>query len=263
MEPQNIKAIFFDIDGTLVSFQTHGVPSSAARAIETLRSRGTKVFIATGRPFYQINNLGELRFDGYVTLNGAWCIDAQGEVIFSNPIPHEDLEAVNRRLDPGPLFPCAFMTPEQVYINLVNPKVADVARMVGLDPPPVRDLHEVAREEVLQVNIYVGPEEQTELMRTVFTHCGSSRWNPAFADVNIRGNNKSTGIDKILARYDIPLSETMSFGDGGNDIPMLCHTGIGIAMGNASDQVKQAADYVTDAVDYDGIANALRHFGLI
>lgn len=59
--------------------------------------RGTKVFIATGRPFYQINNLGELRFDGYVTLNGAWCIDAQGEVIFSNPIPHEDLEAVNRQ----------------------------------------------------------------------------------------------------------------------------------------------------------------------
>ena len=172
MEPQNIKAIFFDIDGTLVSFQTHGVPSSAARAIETLRSRGTKVFIATGRPFYQINNLGELRFDGYVTLNGAWCIDAQGEVIFSNPIPHEDLEAVNRRLDAGPLFPCAFMTPEQVYINLVNPKVADVARMVGLDPPPVRDLHEVAREEVLQVNIYVGPEEETALMRTVFTHCG-------------------------------------------------------------------------------------------
>ena len=111
MEPQNIKAIFFDIDGTLVSFQTHGVPSSAAQAIETLRSRGIKVFIATGRPFYQINNLGDLRFDGYVTLNGAWCIDAQGEVIFSIPIPHEDLEAVNRRLDAGPLFPCAFMTP--------------------------------------------------------------------------------------------------------------------------------------------------------
>lgn len=124
----------------------------------------------------------------------------------------------------------------------------------------MRDLHEVAREEVLQVNIYVGPEEETELMRTVFTHCGSSRWNPAFADVNIRGNNKSTGIDKILARYDIPLSETMSFGDGGNDIPMLCHTGIGIAMGNASDQVKQAADYVTDAVDYDGICQRTAAF---
>lgn len=111
MEPQNIKAIFFDIDGTLVSFQTHGVPSSAARAIETLRSRGTKVFIATGRPFYQIINLGELRFDGYVTLNGAWCIDAQGEVIFSNPIPHEDLEAVNRRLDARAAFPVRLYDP--------------------------------------------------------------------------------------------------------------------------------------------------------
>lgn len=263
MSNPTIKAIFFDIDGTLVSFKTHCVPQTTVEAIETLRSRGIKVFIATGRPFYQINNLGTLQFDGYVTLNGAWCIDHTGRVIFQNPIPRADLDAVNRRLDQGDKFPCAFMTSTQVYINYVNQTVANVAAMVGLAPPPVRDLHEVANEEVLQINIYVEAEQEAKLIREVFHHCTSSRWYPAFADLNIKGNSKSTGIDRILADYDIPLCETLSFGDGGNDIPMLRHTGFSVAMGNAADPVKQAASYVTTDVDHDGVAEALRHFGLI
>ena len=263
MMDHNIKAIFFDIDGTLVSFKTHRVPPTTVHAIETLRSRGIKVFIATGRPFYQINNLGDLQFDGYVTLNGAWCIDHTGRVIFRNPIPLADLDAINHRLDNGDKFPCAFMTPSQVYINYVDQTVADVAAMVGLNPPPIRDLHEVAQEEVLQINIYVGSQQEEVLMRDVFKHCTSSRWYPAFADLNVKGNSKSTGIDQILADYTIPLSETLSFGDGGNDIPMLRHTGFSVAMGNAADAVKEAATYVTTDVDHEGIPNALRHFGLI
>ena len=55
----------------------------------------------------------------------------------------------------------------------------------------------------------------------------------------------------------------MAFGDGGNDIEMLRHVGIGVAMGNAKDEVKACADYVTTSVDDDGIVNALRHFGVI
>ena len=55
----------------------------------------------------------------------------------------------------------------------------------------------------------------------------------------------------------------MAFGDGENDIEMLRFVGVGVAMGNGGDAVKAAADYVTDAVDEDGIAKALRHFGLI
>lgn len=59
------------------------------------------------------------------------------------------------------------------------------------------------------------------------------------------------------------ISETMAFGDGGNDRPMLCAAGIGVAMGNAVDEVKAHADYVTSTVDEDGVWNALRHFDII
>jgi len=72
-----------------------------------------------------------------------------------------------------------------------------------------------------------------------------------------KGTNKATGIDEICKYYGIDISETMAFGDGGNDIAMLKHAGVGVAMGNASDEVKGYADMITDSVDDDGIAKIL------
>ena len=69
------KALFFDIDGTLVSFETHRIPPSTIEALEAAHAKGLKIFIATGRPKAIINNLSELQdrnlIDGYITMNGA------------------------------------------------------------------------------------------------------------------------------------------------------------------------------------------------
>ena len=67
----------------------------------------------------------------------------------------------------------------------------------------------------------------------------------------------------MIRHYGIDLADTMAFGDGGNDIPIIQKAGIGVAMGNALDAVKESADYVTASVDEDGIAHALEHFNLI
>lgn len=88
----NIKAIFFDIDGTLVSFKTHEVPLSAKNAIHEVRKRGIKVFIATGRPLPFINNLEGVEYDGIMSVTGACCMTADGEIIESQPVDRRDIE---------------------------------------------------------------------------------------------------------------------------------------------------------------------------
>ena len=90
-----------------------------------------------------------------------------------------------------------------------------------------------------------------------------SRWHPLFADVNLAGISKATGISAFADYYGIEMAEIMACGDGGNDIPMLKAAGIGVAMGNASEAVKASADFITDTVENDGLCKALKNFGII
>ena len=94
-------------------------------------------------------------------------------------------------------------------------------------------------------------------------HLKTTRWHPEFLDVIPADGGKDRGMDAMLAHCGIPLEQSMAFGDGENDLSMLRHAGIGVAMGSASPAVQAGADYVTGSVDEDGIPAALRHFQLI
>ena len=86
------KIIFFDIDGTLVSFKTHNIPQSTLDAVHRIREKGVKVWIATGRPVPFINNLGTLEYDGIMSVNGGHCLMADGTVIYSTPVCKDDVK---------------------------------------------------------------------------------------------------------------------------------------------------------------------------
>ena len=99
-------------------------------------------------------------------------------------------------------------------------------------------------------------EEKTVL--PLLPNCESGRWFPAFTDIVAKGIRKQKGIDEIIRHFGIGQEETMAFGDGGNDISMLRHAAIGVAMGQAKEDVKAAADYVTAPIDEDGISKAMK-----
>ena len=87
-----VKAIFFDVDGTLVSFRTHTIPPSALEALHTLRAKGIKLFLSTGRHPVMLRSVEKsFSFDGAVTLSGQYCT-AGGQVLRSNPMPAEAVE---------------------------------------------------------------------------------------------------------------------------------------------------------------------------
>ena len=263
-----VKAAFFDIDGTLVSFNTHRISELSKKAIKELKEKGIKVFIASGRTMFQLDNLDGLEFDGYITVNGGNCFVMDNKdikEIYRVSLDKNDLFTLRDYLDKDK-FPCTVITSENLFINYVDDVINMLYGMANVKVPQVVDFNDYITknyEKILQMNIFVDEEKEKYLMNEVLKNCESSRWHFSFADVNPKSAGKDRGIDKIIEYYGIDLSETIAFGDGGNDIGMVKHAAIGVAMGNATESVKKAADYITDDVDNDGVYKALKHFNLI
>lgn len=259
-----IKAIFFDIDGTLLSFKTHQVPDSTRQAFQLLKEKDIKVFVSTGRSFNQLEHIRYLDFDGFITFNGGYCVTKDEQVIYKNNIIQKDIRSLLDYAKHHPQLTFSFMSDKEISLNQVTPEVLKMYQQVNVNTPPIRNYeNNFDLESVMQINVFINPEQEAEFMENVMPNSVASRWTPIFADVNPMGQSKKVGIDVFLEHFGIALSETMSFGDGGNDITMLAHTQIGIAMGNANPEVKEIADYITDDVDSNGIWNALKHFEVI
>ena len=258
------KALFFDIDGTLVSFRTHRIPDSTLDAIEQARRKGAKVFISTGRPRMLINNLVQLEerrlIDGYITMNGAYCFVGEETIYKKNICPAEANRIGAFCKERG--IPCIFVEERDIYLCQPNDRSSQIlSGLLRADIMPVRTFEGSVEREVYQLTPFIDEADEAAL-RPHIPHCEVGRWHPAFADVTARGITKQVGIDAIAARFGIALEDTVAFGDGGNDISMLRHVRLGIAMGQAREEVKAAADYVTAPVDEDGVWRAMKHFQL-
>lgn len=263
-----IKALFFDIDGTLVSFSTHRIPQSAVDALSAAKSRGVQIFISTGRPWLLINNLGPLQerglIDGYITMNGACCFAADGTPISKMPISRSSAETILHYTWERNI-PCVVVGSHDACVCRLDRQLRDLFYRHLQCPVTFDDVtvdEALSRGDIYQMSPFLDMAQEAELHPAV-PDCEMGRWHPAFVDVTARGCTKQKGIDDIARHFGIALEETMSFGDGGNDIPMLRHAHTGVAMGNAQPEVKAAADYVTASVDDEGVALALCHFGVI
>lgn len=256
-----IKALFFDIDGTLVSFKTHKIPDSTVRAIKRAKDMGLQIYISTGRPFSLINNLHEISdwIDGFITVNGAYCFIGK-QVIFCSPIPRDDVSMVIKMSDEMG-FACMVVGEQEVVMYHSNEKV-DVIFKQMLNVRQMResnDIDTILSQPVLQLTPVISESEERQIM-TLLAHSVSSRWYPDFADITARDTNKGRGLEAVMAYKGLSREETMAFGDGGNDVPIIKAAGIGVAMGNANESLKAVADYVTATVDDDGVEKALDYW---
>ena len=257
-----LKAVFFDVDGTLLSHQTNSVPASAVRALEALREKGILSFIATGRHISMLEKmqpLEGLRFDGMVTLNGQYCCSEDG-VLYHCPIDLQDVAALLDYLKEHP-HPCILVEADRMYINFHNALVEKVQAAIHSDLPQLGDMDRGYRVPIYQIILYMSDENLEKL--PPLPGIKLTRWNLGGADLIPAKGGKATGIARILEHYGIDKKDTMAFGDGENDVDMFSAVGTAVAMGNACDAAKNAADHITDKVDEDGIWNALVYFGVL
>ena len=159
-----IKAIFLDVDGTLISFKTHKVPVSALEALRRAHARGVRLFIATGRAAADLELLGEIPYDGVVALNGADCLMRDGTLVARHPIPRADFEkslALSAELD----FPVGLELNDGVFVNRVTPEVVRLAKLVAHPVPEQVDLRVLFdRGDCCQMCFYFDPELEKRVM---------------------------------------------------------------------------------------------------
>lgn len=254
-----IKAAFFDIDGTVVSLNTHKMTTSLLSFFYDLRARGLKLFIASGRPMQVINNLEDFPFDGYVTMNGALSYIG-GNIVSSHPIDRQEVMKLAEICKQNNM-PVFLFGREVAGVNMMNERSWEMFRLIDLPAPEYIDIEEVAaNEDIYQCTVYMTKEEEEALFRPYLSKVEIPRWHHLFADINPLGITKAGGIKSVCDSIGLSMDEIIAFGDGGNDIEMLGAAGIGVAMGNAGDAVKSVADYVTLSVEEDGVIEALKHF---
>ena len=259
-----IKALFFDIDGTLVSFNTHKVAQSTIEGLNIAKERGIKIFISTGRPLSFINNLEDIEhlIDGYITTNGSYNFMGKS-VISMHSIPKEEVLTLVDYLNKHEYPAILVGTDNTAVINhkpIVDRIIIDTLNITNIDFSITAET--VLQQDILQITPFITQEQQDIIMPQI-PHCASERWHPEFIDTVNKQASKGKALSDIVAYNDLLISETMAFGDGGNDISMLLKAGVGVAMGNANDNVKAMANYVTSSADDDGIYKALKYFEVI
>lgn len=255
-----IKAIFFDIDGTLLSHKMGRIPESTILAIRELQKKGILIFTATGRCATELCDLplDDITFDGYVLLNGQLCLDKNKNMYYGSPISSPDSETF-AELFQSKTVPCLFFTGDSMYINYIDERVKEIQKTISSPLPPIGQYQ---GEKIYQVDLYEDKENINKIFATL-KHCKMDWWHESGIDIFSEEGGKTAGIQKTMEHYHLLPEEIMAFGDGSNDREMLAYAGIGIAMGNASLEVQSYADYVTLDIDEDGIFHALTHFGLL
>ncbi|MGD8189519.1 Cof-type HAD-IIB family hydrolase [Brevibacillus ginsengisoli] len=254
------KMVFFDIDGTLLD---HGkkLPASAKQAIQALREKGHDVAIATGRAPFMFEDLrAELEIDTYVSYNGQYVV-LNNQPIYTNPLNKEAIRSLSDYCSKSQL-PLLYMDHLDMKTNIeFHPFVQKSMGSLEFDHPAFDPAYYEARD-LYQTILFCSKDEELP-NQTDFDHFQFIRWHPLAVDVLPVGGSKAKGIEVLVNQLGIKSEDVYAFGDGLNDLEMLRSVANSVAMGNASDVVKQAAKYVTKDVDEHGIAHGLELVGLL
>lgn len=265
----NIKVAFFDVDGTIVdnhskqnqSSDMELVPQSTIEALRLLKEKGNHPFIATGRSPFMIESLLEgLSIDSYICTNGQYAV-MHNQVMYEAPYKKELLDRIVEIASQNNV-PLLWMPKTHYILSGEHQEfLLEALKNMNLPEPLIETGMKSTNDKIYQMVAGVTVENEhifypLEEVRVV-------RWQPKGVDLLPRTGSKATAILAILEKLGLGPEQAIAFGDGLNDIEMLQAVGCGVAMGNAHEELKKHADYVTKPVSEDGIYYACKELGLI
>lgn len=253
-----MKLVFFDIDGTLLPEGEKEIAKDVVDAIKSIKNDDTEIFICTGRCYHQAKPfLDQLNLDSYITSNGQ-------EVCYKNEIIYESRYNDDQKRSLVHLakkFDLDWGFETRSNINLASGVNTEYIKSIiegygFLDVEVSNDLN----KDIYQFWFFGDNSNVKNAVKQLDDEFKCYAWNKNSLEILPALESKANGISKVIERFD--SVETYAFGDGVNDYEMLKFVDVSVAMGNANDEIKQIATFVTSDCREDGIVNGLKKVGL-
>ena len=272
------RILFIDVDGTLVDYHNR-LPESAVAAIRAARAAGHRVYLCTGRSRAEMPEmLWQIGVDGMVGGNVSYVEDA-GQVVWHQTLTGQECRAIvdwlhGRGLE-FYLETNAGLFASEDFERAAMPVMALYSARKGQPAPTTASagfhgmvfgagLH---RDDVNKVSYILASYADHLAATEAFPGLQHGTWGgrdaeALFGDIGPSGITKAHAVDALLEHLQADRADTIAFGDASVDIPMFQACAVGVAMGNASDDLKALATLVTGDVEADGLADAFRDLGL-
>lgn len=265
----DIKLVAIDLDDTLLDSGLRISPQ-CAEAIQKVRSKGVIVTLATGRMYSSaLPYARELKVDvPLITYQGALVKNSESqEIIYFEPVPGDLAQEVIDVFRNAKVHHHSYFD-DKLYMESLTEEGLGYARLAGVEPNLTKDLmQDVVERKALKI-MAVNKDQnllgelESALKQKFRDKLNITKSKPYYLEVSNRKANKGDALKVIADRYNVKREQVLAIGDSYNDLDMIKWAGIGVAMGNAWDVVKEAADYVTRTNEEHGVAEALYKFVL-
>lgn len=263
------QMIVLDIDGTLTNSQKQISPKTKQALIE-IQEQGFKVVLASGRPTAGVLPLAEElelnRFGNYIlSFNGAKIIDCgTNKIIFEKTLPKEVIPIVYEEAVKNNTGLISYENDTIISGTKIDQYIELESRINKIDIKEVDNFPEYISFDVNKCLMTGCPEqmEQVEkLLKARFhQYLNIYRSEPFFLEIMPQNIDKANSLSKLLGSLNLTTDQMICCGDGFNDITMIEYAGLGIAMSNSTDIVKDASDYITLSNDEEGILHVINKF---
>jgi Cof subfamily protein (haloacid dehalogenase superfamily) len=259
---QTIAAVLADVDGTLVT-KSKALTPRAIQAVKQLQERGVLFAITSGRPPMGMRMLVEpLGMKGpMAAFNGGVIVMPDMSIVDERPMPEEVSRAVIEAIHAHGIYAWFYTSTGWYLTDPHAPHAEKEAANVQFQPTvvPTYDglLDRVVKIVGASDNHPLVEECEAAVQKKFGTQVSAARSQPHYLDVTNPTAHKGVVVERLSHHYNIPLENVATIGDQLNDVLMFKRSGLSIAMGNSSDEVKRQAHVVTTSHEEEGFANAM------
>jgi len=265
------EILVLDIDGTLTNSQKEVSPQTLD-AILKAQERGHTVVLASGRPTPGIiaiaNHLKLSQYNGYIlSYNGAKIINCKtNEIIYQKVLPREIIPKLYTAAIENSVGIISYEENSIIAGTDIDEYMEKESKINGIPIKKIKNFSSYINFDVnkcLMTGAAPHLEKVEQIMKKQFGHLiNIYRSEPYFLELMPQDIDKAYSLSKLLEHLELSKDQMISCGDGFNDLSMIQYAGMGVAMANAQDIVKKAADYITLSNDEDGIAHVINEFML-